>query len=117
MPFKKPLTPIKDTPFIKCARKNCINRGIYGLKVCVPAAGHRMFEHAPMTAMIALAVCDEHYRDVRSEEFITEPLRNEMEALAKRLEKVPPDFKRAYMDAVPVNEPEWLEFMAKTKGN
>lgn len=114
MQSKKPLPEIRDTSFIKCARHGCINRGIHGLKICVPAKGHKIFEHAPMTALIRLAVCDSHYRDVRSEEFITEALRNEMTAFAERENKVPPDFSRAYMDAVPVNEPEWLEFMAKS---
>lgn len=99
-------------PYEKCGRTGCINRGIWGLKICVPPTGKRLFQHAPMTCLVGVSVCDSHIEGVRAEEFITTELMNMLSATARKANKIQPDFRRAYMDGVPVNEKEWTDFKA-----
>lgn len=104
---------ISKLPFRPCSRHGCLNRGVWGLKLCVPATGFRLFQHQPMTCLVNVVVCDTHIEGVRSEDFVSVEIQNYMVDFAKKAKKVEPDFRRAYMDGVPVNEREWLLFVAE----
>lgn len=96
--------------FRQCRRKGCINRGVWGMKICVPAVGQRAFEYPPLTCLANFVVCESHVRDVRYEDFATPELENRFRAYAKERGLRQPDFSRGYMDGVPVTDKEWQKF-------
>lgn len=96
-------------PFLRCSRHACLSRGIWGLKICVPTDGLRLHQGRPLTSLFNVIVCDDHIEDVSAAEFVTQELVNRMTAYA-RGENKRPDFRRAFIDAIPITDREWQAF-------
>lgn len=103
---------------MKCARKGCEDEAVCALALNVPAMGCPIPEHEPIKLVLGLVLCDKHFKDEKPENFfsadsgIKSIIRDQlaMQGWQQCVKFAEPDFKRAFLSAVPFDDPNWIEF-------
>lgn len=90
-------------------RNDCTAEATCALAVNVPAKGWPIDLHSPMRAVTGVVVCDQHFGDCEASDFLDLPtggMRKLFEVLAEG--KQPPDFDRAYLSKIKLDDPVYL---------
>lgn len=100
---------------MKCASQGCRDFGTHFPKVCVPATGHDIATHEPVSCIISLPLCREHAAVFAVNEWLETPTpqagktMRDVFALAVA-GRVPPDFDRAFCKPVQIKSKEAQRF-------
>lgn len=87
-----------------CMQKGCEARASWAVQICVPARGWDLGKHEPFKMIIGLLVCPIHKEEIKIETFLTDQLKTVVKTVLKG--KCPPDFKRAYVKMLPLENEE-----------
>lgn len=97
-----------------CQQKGCDAVATSAVKVCVPAQGVPTLLHTPLGIVLGLELCWHHAKTLNVQEIIGtneklgEPgLRPLFLWMAKSVNGLPPDFKRAFGKVIALDDPEF----------
>jgi len=91
---------------MKCEWKGCREEATRALRVSVPAQDWPIDMHQPARLILSLKCCLEHARAFNAKEFLQEnPKLKEVFRIMLR-GKQPPDFDRAFSEAIGLDDPE-----------
>ncbi len=93
-----------------CGWKGCTRAGVFAPKICVPARGFAIDCHQPMTAILGLALCDEHVKATTPAVILSDKLRELFMEITRSQGKARPDFDRAWVSPVSLNSNEYKRF-------
>lgn len=94
----------------KCMRTGCLKDATVVPLLKVPAVGWPMAFHTPLTMFISLECCEEHFHDVNVLEVMTDEIREAMVKAIRAFRKTDPDFNRAELHPLPLDDPQYKEF-------
>lgn len=101
---------------MKCQRRDCTAEATGALAINVPAVGHEIGTHPPITITVGLCLCDRHIADVSVKEFLeADPKRRlqaSVEGMCRAQGKAAPDFDRAFVSKVEFTDPAYLRLTA-----
>jgi hypothetical protein len=92
-----------------CDRKDCGKEAIGVLGINIPAVGIPIPEHDPIFCLLGLRVCGDHWKDQDPQEFVA-PGRTLRGIVVQRLKLsglADPDFARAFMSLVDLENEDW----------
>lgn len=100
---------------MKCDWQGCDAEATHNPKIMVPATGHAIDTHQPLSAMFTLKCCLEHCKQFDVQGFLNQPSpkghhTNKIifEMLARG--RTAPDFERAFVQPVPMDSDEAKTF-------
>lgn len=103
---------------IGCEHKGCKREALFGVKVCTPATGFAIDLHTPLTMLLGVKLCREHFEELDVAELVKDPKMREIIRIQARAcgSMVPPDFARTFKERVRLGSAEWQRFerMRKT---
>lgn len=106
-----------------CIREGCTAKATVAPRLNVPAQGWPIDMHRPMTAIVGMPLCEEHFKDVANLEGLKAALGNEIkggddlmgliQATLLAAGKLPPDFDRAWVTRLSINSEEYKSFASR----
>lgn len=98
-----------------CNKIGCTEEAKHVLELNIPAKGHHLLMHTPLSMVISLELCAAHAKEVTVEEVLNEQLRSVVQASLTG--RAPPDFKRAFIKLLPLDDPKYLRLkLARNRG-
>lgn len=99
----------------KCVWKDCQNEATHALEVFVPPTGFIATRKNSINMICGLEVCRRHTNefDINENPEIKELVTHITKTIMKS--QVPPDFERAWVVPIKLNDPRYLEFKQKGK--
>lgn len=105
-----------------CERAGCGRPAKWAPKLCVPASGVPIDLHQPLSIVLCLPVCDEHFAEMKAPEFVEdEKMRKLFRTIADMSVPadqrhirgpVPPDFARAFFTKLRLDSDEYRAYVA-----
>ena len=99
-----------------CQHEECDRKATVAPKLIVPAKFWSIETHRPVTAILSLMLCKDHYEELKTEDFLTDDFKEIIRIATKG--KCPPDFNRVFFEKVKLDSFEWIEFKnIRNRGN
>lgn len=93
---------------MNCIEKDCPNEAVCAVQLNVPATGHEVGFHIPISVVMAIPLCDTHFKSTRPDQFFGiegSPLESVIRLQARG--RAEPDFSRAFVSRCEFDSPEW----------
>lgn len=99
-----------------CQRQGCSAPATCAIALNVPAQGWAIDLHQPLKAIVGLVVCDDHFAATKAEDFTALPQwRAIIQQALAGAGRAPPDFDRAFLSKVPLDDPRYLSFARQAR--
>lgn len=98
---------------MSCDRKDCTNDAAVAPKIMIPATGYQIEDHTPISAILGLTLCLGCCHCADPQELLVPEVRAMIDHMT--LNRVPPDYARAWIVAVPLGSDEYLEHLERIK--
>jgi hypothetical protein len=97
-----------------CQRKACEGAAVGALTISIPYPVQKEGEEPqdPVTFFVGAEVCQDHLDAFDAKDFLSPGLRMQIARCLVASGAGRPDFDRAWANAVPVNDQQWLQFKA-----
>jgi hypothetical protein len=96
---------------MKCSRTGCERDAVVALMLNVPAKDCPIPEHEPIQIVINLQMCEGCLSEAKAADFLTKDLEHVVKIAAKGMQ--PPDFGRAFVTGIPLDDPKMKMFARK----
>ncbi len=98
---------------MRCMRNNCADDATSALKICVPATGYPIESHQPISIFLGVKICLKHAAEVTAQEWLKDNRMRQMLTMAAA-GRAAPDFDRAWLKVLALNDPELLAYEVLT---
>lgn len=99
----------------RCSWDSCEKDATIVPEVNVPAQGYPRDSHQPLSMILGLPVCEEHFKNINLEELLYKggPFNEGLEPVFKAgaAGRQPPDFKRAWLSKIPLDGDKYKNFV------
>lgn len=92
-----------------CGQYGCSEPATHYVRLLIPAKGHPIDNALKM--IVGLVLCEPHAKAARPHQFLHRDARDFLRELLAVQGLVAPDFTRAQVEAHPVSDPEYQEFL------
>lgn len=102
---------------MKCARDRCRAEATHVPNLRIPAKGHKIAEHTPLSMLLNVPMCLAHTRSAKASEFVIEETRQAVRDLLGTIHMAEPDFGRMYLEPIAMDSAQYgqLQSMSETK--
>lgn len=97
---------------MRCMRKDCNEEATSALKICVPATGHSIDSHQPISIFLGVEICSKHAAEETVEEWLKDNRMRQMLTMAAA-GRAAPDFDRAWLKVLALDDPDLLAYEAR----
>lgn len=98
-----------------CCHEGCTRKGEWAVKARIPAKGWSLDLHTPLSIIVGLPLCRDHASEVTLIQTFPD-LRQIIAGFMSMRGLMPPDFDRAWTEAIRRTDPEFLEFERQQAG-
>lgn len=97
----------------RCGHDGCAHAAVCVPKLNVPATGYAIGQHEHLKMILNAPCCDEHFRDFRANDLLSDELREVFRIVARASAgdtAAAPDFDRAWISRVSLTSSEYRLF-------
>lgn len=101
---------------IACQHDGCAHAARWAVSVRVPALGWSLEAHTPLSLVMPVKLCRDHFAELTPATFVTDDIRKRVAEVLSALGRTAPDFERAWLEHLPLDHPEVLQLDASAAG-